>query len=212
VKIGLVDYGVGNFIKIKQILEQNKIPVIIFDVNRKFESDLVDTLILPGVGSFDACAKALQMSGNFEKIIQFANSGKKLIGICAGAQLLFERSEEGKLPGLGWIKGTVTRFNFSDIKSNVRLNIPHMGWNVINPKIYKNLFLGLEDEARFYFIHSYHVNCSNASDVLATANYGHEFTCSVRHDNIWGVQFHPEKSHQFGIQVFKNFLKEIGYA
>ena len=87
-----------------------------------------------------------------------------------------------------------------------------MGWNVINPKIYKNLFLGLEDEARFYFIHSYHVNCSNASDVLATANYGYEFTCSIHHDNIWGLQFHPEKSHRYGMRLFKNFLNEIDYA
>jgi glutamine amidotransferase len=165
------------------------------------------------VGSFDNAMIKLKNSGLLE-VLSYKVLKQKIpfLGVCLGMQLLFERSEEGKLPGLGWIKGNVTRFNFSGVQANMRFNIPHMGWNVINPRIYKNLFLGLEDEARFYFIHSYHVNCSNPSDVLATANYGYEFTCSIHHDNIWGLQFHPEKSHRYGIRLFKNFLNEIDYV
>ena len=178
-------------------------------------SDLesASAIILPGVGAFDNGMTKLAHSGLLETLGHKVIEEKlPFLGVCLGMQLLFDKSEEGKLPGLGWIKGDVTRFDFTGIHTNERLKVPHMGWNLVYPKTYENVFAGLEDEARFYFVHSYHVNCANTSDILATANYGYEFTCSVRHDNIWGVQFHPEKSHRFGIQFFKNFLKEIDHA
>lgn len=209
--IKILDYGMGNTASVMNMIR--KVGGKAEFCSKSSELDSASAIILPGVGSFDNAMIKLKNSGLLEVLCNKVIKEKiPFLGICMGMQLLFERSEEGKLPGLGWIKGNVTRFNFSGMQSNVRFNIPHMGWNVINPRIYKNLFLGLEDEARFYFIHSYHVNCSNSSDILATANYGYEFTCSVRHDNIWGLQFHPEKSHRFGMRLFKNFLNEIDYA
>ena len=114
--------------------------------------------------------------------------------------------------GLGWIEGDVSKFDFSCSKKNADMKIPHMGWNVANPKSTQCLFSNFDDEIRFYFVHSFHVNCSNPSTILATCNYGHEFTCAARQENIWGVQFHPEKSHRYGIQFFKNFIKVSQHA
>ena len=170
-------------------------------------------VILPGVGSFDNGIDKLKKSGFLEVLEKIVLVDKlPFLGVCLGMQLLFDKSEEGKSPGLGLIEGDVTRFDFADMRSHERLKIPHMGWNLVYPKSNENLFYGLEEEARFYFVHSYHVNCTYSSDILATANYGYEFTCAVRRENIWGAQFHPEKSHRFGIQFFKNFLKEICHA
>ena len=132
-----------------------------------------------------------------------------ILGICLGMQLLCECSEEGNQKGLGLVPAKVLHLNDA---SRGKLKIPHMGWNIVRPITHENVFSGLEDEARFYFVHSYHVNCFNPVDVLATCEYGYEFTCAVRCNNIWGAQFHPEKSHRFGIQFLKNFLKETGHA
>ena len=131
------------------------------------------------------------------------------LGVCLGMHLLFENGAEGVLPGLGWIKGSVVKFDFSQIQDRKRLKIPHMGWNIVKPLNYDSLFNGLEAEARFYFVHSYHVICSNPREILATTTYGHEFTCAVRKDNIFGTQFHPEKSHRFGLNLFRNFLDYV---
>ena len=106
----------------------------------------------------------------------------------------------------------MTRFDFAHCPTGSRLKIPHMGWNLVNPIHLDSLYAGFDDEARFYFVHSYHVNCENDSDVLARTNYGYEFTCSVRRKNIWGAQFHPEKSHRFGLQFFENFLRDSTHA
>jgi|688.fasta_scaffold223292_2 glutamine amidotransferase len=208
--IKILDYGMGNTASMINMI--HKVGGKAELCSKPSELDLAKAIILPGVGSFDNAMIKLENSGLL-KILHTKVIKEKIpfLGVCLGAQLLFERSEEGKLPGLGWIKGTVTRFNFSGMQSNIHLNIPHMGWNVINSKISENLFFGLENKPRFYFVHSYHVNC-NPSNVLATTNYGYQFTCVVRHENIFGVQFHPEKSHRFGMQFFKNFLKEIDCA
>jgi imidazole glycerol-phosphate synthase subunit HisH len=209
--IKILDYGMGNTASMMNMI--HKVGGKAELCSKPSELDLATAIILPGVGSFDNAMIKIENSGLLEVLCGKVLKEKiPFLGICLGMHLLFERSEEGKLPGLGWIKGDVTRFNFSDVQSNTRLNIPHMGWNVINPKINENLFFGLENEARFYFVHSYHVNCDHPSNILATTNYGYEFTCFVRHENILGVQFHPEKSHRFGMQFFKNFLKEINYA
>ena len=209
--IKILDYGVGNTASILNMIR--KVGGKAELCSKPSELDSATAIILPGVGSFDNAMIKLKNSGLLDVLCSKVLKEKiPFLGICLGMHLLFERSEEGKLPGLGWIMGNVVRFNFSGMQPNERFNIPHMGWNVVKPKMYKNLFLGLENEARFYFIHSYHVNCSNASDVLATANYGYDFTCSVHHDNIWGLQFHPEKSHRFGFQLFKNLLNQLDCA
>jgi len=209
--IKVLDYGMGNTASMLNMIRKAGGQAVL--CSRPSELDLATAIILPGVGSFDNGIVKLESSGLLESLHSKVIEQKvPFLGVCLGMQVLFDKSEEGERHGLGWIKGDVTRFDFSGIQSNERLKVPHMGWNVVNPKTYENLFCGLEDEVRFYFVHSYHVNCANDSDILATANYGYEFTCSVRHGNIWGAQFHPEKSHRFGIQFFKNFLKEIGHA
>jgi len=209
--IKVLDYGMGNTASMLNMIRKAGGQAKLCSNPKEFCSATM--IILPGVGAFDNGIEKLTNSGLLEALKQKVLEDKvPFLGVCLGMQLLFDKSEEGKLPGLGWIKGDVTRFDFSSIQSNGRLKVPHMGWNVVNPKTYDNLFAGLEDEARFYFVHSYHVNCSDPSDILATANYGYEFICSVRHENIWGAQFHPEKSHRFGVQFFKNFLKKIEHA
>lgn len=209
--IKVLDYGMGNTASMQNMIRKAGGNAELCSSPDEIES--ASAIILPGVGSFDNGLKKLENSGLLEALhYKVINEKVPFLGVCLGMQLLFEKSEEGGLSGLGWLKGNVTRFNFSNTQSSKHLKVPHMGWNLVYPKVYGNLFAGLEDEARFYFVHSYFVNCANPSDVLATAKYGHEFTCSVRRDNIWGAQFHPEKSHRFGIQFFKNFLKEIDHA
>jgi glutamine amidotransferase len=131
------------------------------------------------------------------------NDKVPVIGICVGMQMLAKSSDEGKLPGLGWMDATVRKFDASLLHQKTRL--PHMGWNDVMPVSINPLLEGLETEARFYFLHSYYFDCHISSDTIARANYGIEFSCIVNHENIFGVQCHPEKSHHFGIQLLKNF-------
>ena len=209
--IKVLDYGMGNTASILNMIRKAGGQAELCS-NPK-ELDLATMIVLPGVGAFDNGIEKLTNSGLLETLKQKVLEDKvPFLGVCLGMQLLFEKSEEGQLPGLGWIKGNVIRFDFSDLQLDKSLKVPHMGWNMVHPKTYNNLYAGLEEEARYYFVHSYHVNCVNPLDILATANYGYEFTCSIRHENIWGAQFHPEKSHRFGVQFFKNFLKEIDHA
>lgn len=163
-------------------------------------------LILPGVGSFDNAVDKLYTL-NLIPLIKHRvlNDNIPFFGICLGMQLLFDSSEEGERQGLGLIPGTVKRFNFEHL-DEMTLKIPHMGWNLVCPKVESPLFSELEDESRFYFVHSYHVVCENPTHEVATSEYGYRFTCGVQKDNIYAVQFHPEKSHKFGMQMFKNFL------
>lgn len=164
-------------------------------------------LIFPGVGSFDNAVTKLQASGLKDSILQFVDSGKPFLGICLGMQLLLDSSEEGELKGLGLIKGHSKKFVFDD----PALKVPHMGWNKITAKngAEQTLYQGLEQDNRFYFVHSYHVECDDQADVYATADYGVEFVCSVNRGNVYGAQFHPEKSHKFGMKFFENFLSLI---
>lgn len=166
-------------------------------------------IILPGVGSFDNGMAKLESTGIKGEILQKVKNEKvPFLGICLGMQLLFDSSEEGLLQGLGLIPGVVKRFSFEMQSSDKQLKIPHMGWNIVTPSNFSDLFYGLENN-RFYFVHSFHVKCENALDVLATADYGYKFECAVKKDNIFGVQFHPEKSHRFGMTLFNNFIKEV---
>ena len=140
----------------------------------------------------------------YETLELIAREGEKtILGICVGCQMLMENSEEGNEKGLGWIKGKVVKFD--NKKMPVQNRIPHMGWCDIRPK-QKSLFYQGINEPRFYFAHSYHVICEDESNVTATAEYGYEFTASIQFNNIMGVQFHPEKSHSFGMKLYSNFV------
>lgn len=200
----ILDYGMGNPASILNMIRKVGGNALI-----SMDADMITSasaIILPGVGAFDNGITKLRASGILNLIEKKVLEEKvPFLGICLGMQLLFNSSEEGKQTGLGWIKGSVKRFDFSTVESQQRLKVPHMGWNEVMPKSYTTLYSGLE-EARFYFVHSYHAVCENPSHVLATTKHGYEFICSVQNDNIFGVQFHPEKSHRFGMTLFKNFL------
>lgn len=198
--IVIIDYGLGNLKSIQNML--SKIGVASLISSQIEEIKNAEKLILPGVGAFDFGVVNLESKELKSTILNKVLSDKTpILGICLGMQLLFENSEEGKLPGLGLISGKVVKFKteFTQIK------IPHMGWNNLNIKKESKLFPNTNEELRFYFVHSYYVQCVNNSDVTATSNHGYEFTCALEHENIFGVQFHPEKSHKFGMNLLQRF-------
>jgi glutamine amidotransferase len=196
--ITIVDYGVGNVASVKNMLtklgassEISSNPDTILNSSK---------VILPGVGAFDAAMARLQDLDLARVVQEFASTGKPLLGICLGAQILLDSSEEGKLDGLGLISGKCLRFSGTNIR------VPHMGWSEV--KFVKNHALNRFDvEPRFYFVHSYYMSCKDLDDVLGWANYNGEFVSAISRGNVMGVQFHPEKSHRFGMQLLKNFAE-----
>jgi imidazole glycerol-phosphate synthase subunit HisH len=198
----IVDYGVGNLGSIPNMLKRlGERAVISSDPS---EVKAADRLILPGVGAFDAGARSLRTQGLIEPLRQrVLEDGVPTLGLCLGMELLFESSEEGQESGLGWIGGRIERFSFSD---GARRPIPHMGWNTVKVERQHPLVADLGDEPRFYFAHSYHARCADPTDVVATATYGYEFPAVVARANVVGAQFHPEKSHRFGLKLLGNFL------
>ena len=200
--IVILDYGVGNVSSIANMLKKNSIPCII---TKDFEELInAEKIILPGVGHFDFCMNQLLKAPFYETLELIAREGEKtILGICVGCQMLMENSEEGNEKGLGWIKGKVVKFD--NKKMLFQNRIPHMGWCNIRPK-QKSLFYQGINEPRFYFAHSYHVICEDERNVTATAEYGYEFAASIQFNNIMGVQFHPEKSHSFGMKLYSNFV------
>lgn len=203
--IGILEYGMGNVGSIKNML--NRISVASKLVSDPTLLANFDRLILPGVGAFDAGMTRLVQSGFRSKLDELAQQGMPILGICLGMQLLGRGSEEGRLPGLGWIEADVVRFKVDAASATHRLKVPHMGWNVVNPISEPQLFQGLVIEPRFYFVHSFHMVCDDPSDVIASVDYGGLVTAAVRHGNIQGAQFHPEKSHKFGMKLLENFAK-----
>jgi glutamine amidotransferase len=174
-------------------------------VSTKHELDGVSKILLPGMGSFDNCMSKFNGSELKPEIEQMVFAQKvPLLGICVGLQMFMEGSEEGRLSGLGWIPGKTIRFK--EPSMSPQLKVPNMGWLDIHAAKPSRLLNGLE-ESRFYFAHSFHVKESNAADALAYADYGYRFTVAIERDNIMGVQFHPEKSHKFGLQLLKNFAE-----
>jgi len=199
--IGIIDYGVGNIKAFTNIYKNFDFPHKI--VKNKEDLNSVTKIILPGVGSFDHAMQSLQNSGMKEKLDELVLDEKlPVIGICVGMQMLAKSSDEGKLTGLGWIDGIVKKFDKSKI---VNGPLPHMGWNNLNIKNSNKIVQNLETDPKFYFLHSYYFECKDKKDVLATATYGEEFECVVNHENIFGIQFHPEKSHHNGMKLLKNF-------
>jgi imidazole glycerol-phosphate synthase subunit HisH len=200
----IVDYGVGNLASIKNMLKKVGIDSIISSSME--EIGAAEKLILPGVGHFDNCMKMFNASGLREMVTKKVFEEKTpVLGICVGCQMLLETSEEGTEKGLGWVRGTVVKFDQSRLGPGNK--IPHMGWTEVILKKHSPLFENMYEEPRFYFVHSYHPQLTNKEDVLLEADYGYPFDAAIEHENILGVQFHPEKSHKFGMRLLENFVK-----
>jgi glutamine amidotransferase len=202
--ITIIDYGLGNILAFVNVYNRLNIPVTV----AKSAKDLHDAsrLILPGVGSFDHAMQQFDQSGMRHIVEQLVIQEKKpVLGICVGMQMLAKSSDEGNLPGLGWIDGKVKKFDLSAMPAETYL--PHMGWNDVIPVADSGLFNRMERDTQFYFLHSFYFECNQQSNVLAVSDYGGNFSCAVRQGNVYGVQFHPEKSHHFGSQLLKNFAE-----
>jgi glutamine amidotransferase len=202
--ITIIDYGVGNINAFVNVYKRLNIPV----QTAKTSDNLKEAtkLILPGVGHFDHAMSELVRSGMREMLDEMVmHKNIPVIGICVGMQMMATSSEEGSLSGLGWINASVKRFDESKIDQITKL--PHMGWNEVVPVKTHPLFEGLENKALFYFLHSYYFQCNESDDIIAVSDYGGEFTCAVNHNNIYGIQFHPEKSHHYGEKLLHNFAK-----
>lgn len=200
--IAIVDYGSGNVAAIADILKRLKLP---HKVTRDHaELRAADRYVLPGVGAFDATMRTLRHSGVIDVLDEEVKGGeKKLLGICVGMQILGDSSDEGSLAGLGYIAGHIRQIEPSTINGSPKL--PHMGWNSITLKAHVPLFDGVDIEQGFYFLHSYFFDPVASTDVVATVRYGDELPCGVVSGNVFGLQFHPEKSHANGVTVFRNF-------
>lgn len=202
--ITIIDYNTGNLGSIKNMLKRLGISSQITNDITKIEQ--AEKLILPGVGHFDYGMKNLHNSGVVNMLNQKVLENKTpILGICLGVQLLTESSEEGTEKGLGWIKGKTIAFDKSKLTANQK--VPHMGWTDVANYQQSKLFEGIDDEPRFYFVHSFHLSLEDKNDCLVTANYGYDFAAGIEHQNILGTQFHPEKSHKFGMKVLENFAK-----
>lgn len=199
--IAILDYGLGNLGSIANMLkvigEKSKI------TNKEDEIRAADGIILPGVGAFDAGMQKLNASGLTQTIKECAENGTPILGICLGMQLMGRKSEEGSLHGLGLIPFECKKFTFP---GDTNLKIPHMGWDIVDIKQSNPLVNNLEGSQRYYFVHSYHAVCDRDENVLMTCDYGYKFVASVVKGNIMGVQFHPEKSHDFGLALLTNFV------
>lgn len=202
--ITIIDYGVGNIYAFQNVYKRLNIPTKI----AKTANDLTgaEKLILPGVGSFDYAMTQLNKSGMREQLDDLVlNHYVPIIGICVGMQMMAKGSDEGSLEGLKWIDAQVKKFDETTIKQATKL--PHMGWNDVIPTVGHPLFVGLEKDAIFYFLHSFYFLSNNEADSIAKSEYGINFTSSVNKDNIYGIQFHPEKSHHYGETLLHNFSK-----
>jgi len=200
--IAIVDYNMGNLASVKNAFDLLGEKVIVESDPHNLKN--YDRIILPGVGAFGDAMEHLRERGMDQAVREYAQSGKYLLGICLGMQLLFESSEEfGLSEGLGLVKGRVVAFDSS--RFHTPLKVPHMGWNRMFTKEHP-LFEGLDKEHYFYFVHSYHALCKDESDSIGESVYGYRFTSAVAHENVMGIQPHPEKSHQNGLSILKNFI------
>lgn len=202
--ISIVDYGLGNIGAFLNMYKRMNVPAK--SVRSAAELANAQRIVLPGVGAFDHAMELLDASG-MRPVLEEKALGEKVpvIGICVGMQILADGSDEGEGAGLGWIPGIVRHFR--SLPTSEGLPLPHMGWNDIAPVQDGLLFAGLEQDARFYFLHSFYFEPVDEVDAAATTTYGAPFACAVRRDNVWGVQFHPEKSHHFGAMLLKNFAE-----
>ncbi|MBE0670200.1 MAG: imidazole glycerol phosphate synthase subunit HisH [Anaerolineales bacterium] len=204
--IVIVDYGVGNLGSIINMLKKAGARAIASSEPNVLQQ--AEKLILPGIGAFDAGMNKLNERG-LVPLLNYLALEKKVpfLGLCLGLQLMTKKSEEGQTQGLGWLDAETVRFKFNVEQSN--LKVPHMGWNTINIQREHQIFTDLEPDARFYFVHSFFVKSNNSNEVLAKTDYGGEFDSILGKDNILGAQFHPEKSHKFGLRLLKNFAEVV---
>ena len=198
-RIAVVDYGMGNLRSVSKAIERvaPRAEVRVTAAPREILSS--DKVVVPGQGAMPDCMRQLAASGAREAVVEAARA-KPFLGICIGLQMLFERGEEGDTPGLGLLGGEVPRFRLTGLK------IPHMGWNEVAQARPHALWAGIPDSSRFYFVHSYYPAPRDPALTAATAVYGRPFTCAVARDNIFAVQFHPEKSQSAGLQLLSNFV------
>ncbi len=202
--ITIIDYGLGNVRAFLNVYR--KLNLDVRTARSAEELEGASKLILPGVGTFDHAMRRLTESGMRERLEELVlRLGIPVLGVCVGMQMLACTSEEGTEPGLGWIAGEVVSFRSRE--ACARLPLPHMGWNDVNRATESRLFDKLESGARFYFLHSYFFQADRTGDTLAVTTYGTEFSCAVNTANIYGVQFHPEKSHRAGTLLLKNFAE-----
>jgi glutamine amidotransferase len=200
----VLDYGMGNVGSILNMLKKIGVSA---ELSKGPEDVLrAERLILPGVGAFDVAMRNLRNLGYVDALTRRVLVDKvPILGICLGMQLFATSSEEGQEPGLRWLDAQVVRFRFGGGSGSEGLKVPHMGWNTIQISRPSDIFTETETPRRFYFVHSYHLDCNDPRDVLSRTRYGLEFVSSVCHENILGTQYHPEKSHRFGIEFFKAF-------
>jgi glutamine amidotransferase len=199
--IAIINYGLGNLTSILNMHRRIGIDAVITD--NFDELQRADKLILPGVGHFDKGMQNLNATGLTGLLNNLVLEQKKpMLGICLGAQLMTRRSEEGSEKGLGWVHADTVRFNFN---GNTSLKVPHMGWTDLLMAQDSPIWQNLPHEPRYYFVHTYHFRFDNAAAVTGNAVYGYNFACAFQENNIYGVQFHPEKSHKFGMKILENF-------
>jgi len=202
--IAIIDYGLGNVQAFVNVYRRLQIPVYVAtDAQALSEAT---KLILPGVGAFDHAMERLNASGMREKLDELVlQKHAPVLGICVGMQILASSSDEGTWPGLGWIPGRVR--TLAEVCLSEKFPLPHMGWNDVNVAKPSPLFVGLENYARFYFLHSYYFQCDQSEHIIATTAYALDFACAIANGNVYGVQFHPEKSHSVGVNLLKNFAE-----
>lgn len=204
--IAVIDYGMGNLHSVAKALERSAPSARIQVTNDPKVVADADRVVFPGQGAMPDCMRELDARGLRPALLQAAKT-KPFLGLCIGLQMLFDHSDEGDVTGLGILPGRVVRFAAKDMVDNdgQKLKVPHMGWNQVWQSQAHPLWSGIADGARFYFVHSYYVQAENAADVSGWTKYPNQFTCAVGQDNLFAVQFHPEKSQTAGLQLLANF-------
>lgn len=203
--IVIVDYGMGNLRSIKKTLDRLEVASIIS--SDKNEIAAAEKLILPGVGHFANGMKNLHELDLFDILNKKVTLEKTpILGICLGMQLFCKKSEEGDVEGFGWIDAETIRFNVSDTN---KFKVPHIGWNTLKVANESPLFSDVSEDNSFYFVHSYHVVCNDNKDVSTMTEFDYEFVSAIQNENIYGTQFHPEKSHKRGMQILRNFVEKV---
>ena len=203
--VHVIDIGVGNIGSIVNIITRIGHTAIVITEPQLLGD--AQRAILPGVGAFSNAMDIIHSGGWEQALNDYVDSGRPILGICIGMQIMTQSSEEGQTQGLGWLNAKVIKFDLAQMNSPHR--IPHMGWNIATVIKPNSIFDPTETEERFYFVHSYHVVCDEPEDVLTTTDYGYPFTSSFLKNNILGVQFHPEKSHRFGMGLFRHFIEDF---